>query len=103
MLTNGALMFDPLCVVATIQPRPEHFEAARNAIAGIVSETLEEPGCQMFRLLEGDDGYLRLYEEWDDEAALQAHYNQSYTKAVFASYENWLAEPVEVIRLRRIS
>ena len=95
-------MFDTLCVVATITPLPEHFNDARNAIDGIISDTLEEPGCQMFRLLEGDDGRLRLYEEWDDEAALQAHYDQSYTKAVFASYENWLAEPVEIVRLRRI-
>ncbi|MEM9279255.1 MAG: antibiotic biosynthesis monooxygenase family protein [Pseudomonadota bacterium] len=66
-------MNKPLCIVATITPLPEHLDDARNAIIGIVPQTLQESGCQMFRLLEGDDGCLRLYEEWDDEAALQAH------------------------------
>ena len=96
-------MPNPLCIFATITPRQEHLEDARQAIVDIVPQTLEEPGCRTFRLLEGDGNLLRLYEEWDDEAALEAHYAKDYTKAVFAAYENWLAEPVDIIRLRRVA
>ena len=96
-------MDNSFCVFATITPHRDHLDDARNAIIDIVPQTLKEPGCQMFQLMEGDDGCLRLYEEWRDETALQEHYEQSYTKAVFASYESWLSKPVEVVRLRRIA
>ena len=95
-------MAGPLCIVATITPRPEHLADARDAIMGIIERTCAEPGCQTFRLLEGTDGRLRLYEEWDGEAALEAHYAQDYTRAVFTAYEGWLAGPPDVVRLTRL-
>ncbi len=96
-------MSTPLCIIATITPRPEHLADAREAIAGIVERTCAEVGCRTFRLLEGGDGRLRLYEEWDDEAALEAHYAQDYTQAVFSAYEDWLAESVNIVHLRRLA
>ena len=96
-------MLAPLCIVATITPRPEHLADAREAILGIVERTCAEPGCRTFRLLEGEDDRLRLYEEWDDEAALEAHHAQDYTRAVFAAYEGWLATRPDVVRLRRLA
>ncbi|MEE4208254.1 MAG: putative quinol monooxygenase [Parvularcula sp.] len=95
-------MTDPLCIIATITPRAEHLADARDAILGIIDRTLAEPGCRAFRLLQGEDGLLRLYEEWDDEAALEAHYAEDYTRAVFTAYEGWLAMPPDIVRLRRL-
>ena len=96
-------MAEPLCIFATITPRPAHYVEARNAIFALVPRTNAETGCRTFRLLEDGEGRLRLYEEWDDEAALEAHYAQDYTRAVFAAYEDWLAEPVDIVRLRRLA
>ncbi|MCQ8186132.1 putative quinol monooxygenase [Parvularcula maris] len=96
-------MAGPLCILATITPRSEHLADARDAIVGIVERTCAEPGCQTFRLLEGPDGRLRLYEEWDDEAALEAHHAEDYTRAVFAAYEGWLATPPEIVHLQRLA
>lgn len=96
-------MADLLCIVATITPRPEHLAAARAAILGIVPDTVAEPGCRTFRLLEGGDGRLRLYEEWTGEDALEAHHAKDYTRAVFTAYEDWLAEPMDIVRLHRLA
>ena len=94
-------MHDSFCVVATITPKAEHLDDARSALLELIPLTLEEEGCQTFRLLEAGDGRLWLYEEWDNPEALEAHYAQPYTRSVFAAYENWLAEPVRIEHLHR--
>lgn len=97
-------MSEPLTLFARITPKPEHLAAARQAVLGILSATRAEPGCRAFTLYDdqGDGGRLYLYEVWDDEAALTAHYAQPYTQAVFDSYREWLSEPVEITKLREI-
>lgn len=97
-------MNEPLHIFARIAPKPEYYEATRDAILGIIPPTLAEPGCHAFVLHEGhDDGCLYLYETFADEDALAAHGRQSYTQAVFARYEEWLAEPLQVTRMTRLS
>ncbi|MBY8975539.1 antibiotic biosynthesis monooxygenase [Rhodobacteraceae bacterium NNCM2] len=93
-----------LSLFAKITPKPEHLDRARSAIEGILALTRQEPGCRHFSLHRGEpgDGSLYLYERWDDDAALESHYAQDYTKAVFAAYEGWLACPVEITRMARI-
>lgn len=92
-----------LSIFATIRPKPQHRTEALTAIQGILDMTRAEPGCHRFELnvdADGDDA-LYLVEHWKDDAALEAHYAQDYVKQVFAAYENWLAAPVEVVRMRR--
>ncbi|MEM6850953.1 MAG: putative quinol monooxygenase [Pseudomonadota bacterium] len=93
-----------LFVFATIHPKPEHFEDAKAAIQGIIEETRSEPGCLFFALYEGrEDNRLYLHEEWTDASALESHYAQPYTRAVFDSYAEWLAEPVDVVKMRKVA
>lgn len=90
--------------MARITPKPEHFDSARNAIHQIIEATRRETGCLQFILHESEGGdSLHLYEEWQDAAALDAHYEQPYTKEVFANYASWLAEPVEIHRMKRLA
>lgn len=97
-------MSDALHIFARIAPKPEFFEMTRDAILEIIPLTLAEPGCQTFVLHTGeDDGCLYLYEVFDDEDALKAHGAQTYTRAVFARYEEWLKEPPQLTRMRRVS
>lgn len=93
-----------LALFAKITPKPQHRAAAETAIRGILGATRAEPGCRRFSLHAGDgaDEALYLYEIWDDEAALAAHYAAPYTQAVFEAYRDWLAAPVEIVRLRRL-
>ncbi len=91
-----------LFVFARITPKPEYLSDARSAVLGIVKQTQSEAGCRQFSLLEGlEDGCLYLYEEWESQVALTKHYQQPYTKAVFERYEQWLAQPVEVTKMRK--
>lgn len=92
-----------LSVFATIHSKPECFDEVKSAILGILEQTRAEIGCEAFTLHEGGEGTLHLFEIWTDEAALQAHYEQPYTREVFEAYEEWLHRPVEVLRMRPIA
>ena len=93
-----------LHAIARILPTSEHLEAAREAIRAIVGRTRAEPGCLEFRVNEDvTDGSLHLYEEWADEEALRHHHEQPYTQHVFRCYEEWLAEPVQLIKLTPVT
>lgn len=94
-----------LHIFATIRPKAEHFAEAKAALEQLVAPTLAEPGCHLFTVLENRDepGLLHLFEIFDDDEAVAAHYTQDYNKAVFASYKAWLAAPVEVQHLAATS
>ena len=94
-------MADPVQIFATIRPKPEFVETAKDAILDIIPATRAEPGCLWFELYEGAEGSgtLHLWEKFANQAALESHYGQDYTKRVFDAYESWLAEPVSVQRL----
>ncbi len=97
-------MSDPkpkLFLFAVIQTKPEHFEDARSALDALIPPTLKEPGCHLFSAFVSKDrsNTLHLFECFDDEAALNAHYAQDYTVEVFKKYETWLAAPVDVTKM----
>lgn len=83
----------PLYVFAEIEPKSEYLELAIEAIQNIVAPTRNEDGCHRFNVFENRTiGQIYLFEEWTDQAALDRHYAQPYTMAVFESYEKWLAK-----------
>ncbi len=91
-----------LFIFAKISPKSEFFENAKCAILDIVEQTRLETGCLQFELHEDhDEKCLFLYEEWESEAALEQHYQQPYTATVFESYKEWLASPVEVVKMKK--
>ena len=62
-------------VVVQAHAAPGQAQTARDLITRFVEPTRGEPGCLQYRLLAdpADDDHLVLVEEWQDEAALQAH------------------------------
>ena len=93
-----------LHVFARITPKPEYFADALAAIEEIMVDTRRESGCARFELFTSPaKDMLFLVESWADEAALEAHYMQSYTKAVFAAYADWLAEPPDVQKMQKVA
>ena len=86
-----------------LTPKPEYLSDARSAILGIVEQTRQEKGCRSFDIFEGEEpGHIYLFEEWDDQAALDAHYAQPYTTAVFEQYQQWLAQPPEIKKFSKL-
>lgn len=94
-------MNNHLYVMAKITPKIQFFEHAKSAILDIVAPTLKEEGCRQFAVHQ-DDRSLYLYEEWDDQTALDEHYSMSYVVPVFESYKAWLEKPVEINKLSRL-
>jgi quinol monooxygenase YgiN len=94
-----------LFVKAAIRLKPEFVDSGRAAIEQIIPSTLQEEGCHLFSLMQdkNDETALHLFEIFEDEAALAYHYEQEYTKGVFANYEQWLAEPIEVHKMKSAS
>lgn len=93
-----------LHLIAKITPKPEHFADAKAALLNALPATYAEPGCYQFTVhetLEGDA--ICLYEEWQDQAALDAHYAAPYIAEVFAQYGEWLAKPVDISKLKKIA
>ncbi|MFT2089939.1 putative quinol monooxygenase [Paraglaciecola sp. 2405UD69-4] len=85
------------CVFATITPKEQFFDIAKNAILSILEPTRQEAGCVQFDVHSNkEQTQLFLYEQWKSEQDLQLHYQQNYTQRVFEAYEKWLAKPVDI-------
>lgn len=59
---------------------------ARDALALLCRETLQEPGCSLFVLHydRNEPSRFVLWERFDDEAAFRAHFEASHTKEYIA-------------------
>ena len=91
-------------VFATIPVKPEHMEAACNAVAAIVPATRDEVGCKSFEPRRAADGSstIMIFEEWADRAAFDFHHAQDYTKDVFAKYEGWLQSEPQLVEVKTL-
>ena len=89
-------------VFAAIPVKPEHMEAACDAVAAIVPATRGENGCIAFEPRRAADGSsaIMIFEEWADRAAFDFHHAQDYTKDVFAKYENWLQSAPDLVEVK---
>ncbi|SMO41011.1 putative quinol monooxygenase [Ruegeria faecimaris] len=65
-----------LIVTGTIEITPEGAEAARKAAQEMVAETVKEAGCTVYEFSQilGHANRFRVYEEWESQAALEAHF-----------------------------
>jgi len=94
--------------VVHLQPaflaRPGQEAALREALIRLTGQSREEVGCLEYTLLEDPDGPRRLsiYERWADTAAIDAHDRTPHVAAFVARFDELLAEPLVVRRLRRV-
>jgi quinol monooxygenase YgiN len=53
------------------------------AVAPMVAATLDEPGCSVYAFTADpdDDDLIRLYEEWDSQQSLDAHFGSAHMAA----------------------
>jgi quinol monooxygenase YgiN len=76
-----------LIVTGLIEVVAENLDAARSAVETMMVETRKEPGCRVYEFSEviGARGRFRVYEEWDNQAALDAHFKAPHMDAFRAS------------------
>ncbi|WP_170424600.1 putative quinol monooxygenase [Ruegeria arenilitoris] len=65
-----------LIVTGTVEVSPDGVEKAVAAAQRMVAETVKEPGCLIYEFSQilGHSNRFRVYEEWQDQAALEAHF-----------------------------
>lgn len=72
-----------LIVAGTIEVDPDHRDAMLAAVAPMVTATRAERGCRAYAFSPDPDdpGLVRLFELWDDQAALDAHFASDHMAA----------------------
>ncbi len=94
----------PLTIIARIKAKPGMEQRMQQDLLGLVAPTGTESDCITFDLLQDpqDSTTFVLYENWNDQAAVDAHFQQPYVKQVLKAYEETLAEPIAVMSLSKI-
>ncbi|WP_170325025.1 putative quinol monooxygenase [Ruegeria arenilitoris] len=79
-----------LIVTGTVEVSPEGVEKAAKAAQAMVAETVKEPGCLVYEFsrILGQPTRFRVYEEWQDQASLEAHFSAPH----MAAFQAVLAE-----------
>lgn len=65
-----------LIVTGIVEVAEAGVEKASVAAQKMVAETLKEPGCMIYEFSQvlGHASRFRVYEEWQDQTALEAHF-----------------------------
>lgn len=88
-------------MLVTFQTKPEAKEAFKKALLADLEGAKKEPGNISMVLLEDkkDPNTLFFFERWKDRRALELHFEQDYTKAVFSLIEKSLVKPMQILYL----
>ncbi|WP_392564056.1 putative quinol monooxygenase [Orbus wheelerorum] len=79
-------MSEKIEITAFIQAVPGKAEHLKQAIIELIEKTLEEPGCEIFKVFQAHDDQEQfvLWEIFTNQAALQEHMAKDYTKKYFS-------------------
>ena len=94
--TAQAVGSDEVIVMLTLQFKPDSAETVVARMVPSIHLTRAEPGNNEFQLFEvkgGKDKFV-VYERWKNQAALASHWEQPYTKAALALFEEYLVAPL---------
>ncbi|MEW6211281.1 MAG: putative quinol monooxygenase [Acidobacteriota bacterium] len=93
-------MADTLRVVARIIARPDKVEELRSLLAGLIEPTRKEPGCISYELLQNrhDPVDLTFVEEWESDAALDAHLATEHIREALAKVPKLVAAEPDIRR-----
>ncbi len=99
MSTDEVVYLQPVFVA-----RPGQEAALQDALILLSKQSREEAGCLEYTLLEdrNDPARLSIYERWIDTAAIDAHDQTAHVAAFVVRFDELLAEPLTVRRLRRL-
>jgi quinol monooxygenase YgiN len=93
----------PIHICAIIRAKSGVEGQLKAELAKVVDKTVSEPGCLQFQIHEFSDnpGQFMLWECFVSAESLREHMTKDYTKAYFATAQQLMSEPTEVIRLTR--
>ena len=91
---------DTLRVIARIKARPNKVGELLSVLSSLVEPTRKEPGCLSYILLQNneDPTDFAFIEEWQNCAALEAHFATKHFKDALTRMPNLLAAEPEIKR-----
>lgn len=87
-------------VVARFKAQPGRQHELRAVLVGLIEPTRRESGCIRYELLanQGDPTELTFVEEWEDPAALEAHFASAHIQAARERLPELLDEEMDLRR-----
>lgn len=84
-----------ILIVATVEIKPEHWVDAKALAQQHVEQSRTEPGCISHNWYEHPeaDYTLFFYEQWQNQAAIDSHFQESYSKLLAQRISQWASEP----------
>lgn len=91
-------------LIAHLVPKPGKEAALARAMATIIPQVLQEPGCLAYVAHESREapGTIVMIETWADQAALDAHNTAPSIRWLAPQLGDLLGEPLKLEPLRRI-
>ena len=89
-----------IVIAGTVRVRPGRREEAMRAARAMVAATRAEPGCRHYRFYADleDPEIFFLFEEWDSEAALAAHFQSEHMRVFQQQLPGLVAGPPQIRR-----
>jgi quinol monooxygenase YgiN len=98
VVTTKGVGVQPLYLVAVLKPRLDIRDEVRAKVAGLVTDSLAEDGCEMYDLVVDDhdpDTWLML-EKWTSREHWDAHMLTDHVIAFNAQGDGLFREPTEL-------
>jgi quinol monooxygenase YgiN len=93
-----------LKLIARLQAQPGQGSVVASALCELAGPSREETGCILYDVcrLQSDPDALLVLEEWESQAALDAHMEMPHFKAFLAAAGSALAGAPELMVLERL-
>lgn len=94
-----------LRVVARVVALPDKVEEIKSVLIELVEPTRQEAGCIQYDLTQNkeDATDFVFVEEWESEAALEAHMRTPHFNEAVSKLEGLLAMPADIRRYRVVA
>ena len=94
-----------LTVMALLKAKPGKEEDLKEAMLVQIHKIKEVHGYDTqfdVHQSKSDTSVFTLYEIWESEESMKLHFEQEYTKALVAKFEDLLAEPLQIWHLTKL-
>jgi len=85
-------------ITARVFVKPDKVTDFVEAAKAMIDSSNMEPGCESYRLYQDpyDNTNLIFVEVWQDQEAIDAHFEMTYFKAFGPKTSEWLLQPTEL-------
>lgn len=96
---------EKIVLVARLKVREDAIETAKTLALRMVADSRTEEGCLIYDVHQAiDDPTVFVWHEtWKDKAALDEHFEKTYSKEFFARASEIAAEPPQITLTKMIS